>query len=53
MLKSVTIELVQHMDEVLRKALVLEDPEGFMRKKPEAVAEPGFAPPPPTDVVTH
>jgi len=53
-LKSVTIELVQHMDEVLRKALVLEDPESFMKKKAEPVAEAGFVPPPtPTDVVTH
>src|SRR5262249_5833777 len=46
-LKSITIELVQHMDQVLRKALVLEDPESFMKKKDveEAAA---FAPPPPT-----
>ena len=31
-LKSVSIELVEHMDQVLRKALVLEDPEAYLRK---------------------
>jgi len=51
-LKTVTIELVEHMDEVLRKALVLEDPESFL-KKPAEIAERFVEPPPPTDVVTH
>jgi len=40
-LKSITIELVEHMDQVLRKALVLEDPDGYLRKSREA--EPATA----------
>jgi ATP-dependent Lon protease len=63
-LKSVTIELVEHMDQVLRKALVLDDPESFLKKKPVAVssetpesgepAEPFPGPTtPPGEVVTH
>jgi ATP-dependent Lon protease len=61
-LKSVSIELVEHMDHVLRKALVLEDPEAYLRKPPvEPIAEPvtptpaPFAAPvqPDTDVITH
>src|SRR5262249_5181826 len=62
-LKSVTIELVEHMDHVLRKALVLEDPEAYLRKpaEPAATAEeiaPAPTPFPPsvqpdTDIVTH
>src|SRR5262247_856675 len=60
-LKSVAIELVEHMDQVLRKALVLEDPEAYLRKPAEVVPEPvtpapaAFPPPvqPDTDVVTH
>ena len=60
-LKSVTIELVEHMDQVLRKALVLEDPENFL-KKPAAIptaaegGEPAEPFPDPTTsggVVTH
>ncbi len=56
-LKSVKIELVEHMDQVLRKALVLEDPESYLRKPaPDAPVPPGaFAPEvgPDTDIVTH
>jgi ATP-dependent Lon protease len=60
-LKSVTIELVEHMDQVLRKALVLENPEAYLR----APAEPAGTPVPPdapafqapvstdSDIVTH
>jgi len=58
-LKAIDIHLVEHMDQVLRKALVLERPEDFL-KKPEHIEEsappPFVAPPPPpaeTDVVTH
>jgi len=51
-LKTVTIEMVEHMDEVLRKALVLEDPDSFL-KKPGEIAERFPEPPPPTDIVTH
>jgi ATP-dependent Lon protease len=32
-LKTVELVLVSHMDEVLKKALVLEDPDNFLRKK--------------------
>lgn len=50
--KEVTIELVEHADEVLRKALVLEDPESFLKKQPPVPAAiPGADSP--TDVVTH
>jgi ATP-dependent Lon protease len=57
-LKSIEIELVEHMDQVLRKALVLEDPESYLRKPAtpatEAVPPPFPAEAPPdTDVVTH
>jgi ATP-dependent Lon protease len=31
-LKTVEIELVEHMDQVLRKALELEDPDSYLRK---------------------
>jgi ATP-dependent Lon protease len=58
-LKSIQIELVEHMDQVLRKALVLADPDNYPRK-PVAPAEavpPGAIRPvdPATkpDVVTH
>jgi ATP-dependent Lon protease len=57
-LKSIEIELVEHMDQVLRKALVLEDPDSYLRK-PVAEAQPvpaaPFPPavPPDSDVVTH
>ena len=36
-LKSVELVLVEHMDEVLRRALVLEAPERFLAPKPEKV----------------
>ena len=60
-LRTVSIRLVDHMDQVLRQALVLEHPEEFLKKpvpKPEAEAHPFVAPPPAvpateTDVVTH
>jgi ATP-dependent Lon protease len=62
-LKGVTIELVEHMDQVLRKALVLEDPDNFL-KKPTAMptqaspeggetAQPFPDPATPGGVVTH
>jgi ATP-dependent Lon protease len=41
-LKSIRLELVDHMDDVLRKALVLTDPETFLRQPiaPEPAAHP-------------
>ena len=54
-LKSMRLELVEHMDEVLRKALVLEDPENFLREpcgRAAAPSSPPIAPaepPAPTD----
>ncbi len=39
-LKTVELELVAHMDDVLKKALVLEDPESFMKKKTDPTEEP-------------
>ena len=52
-LKTVTIEMVEHMDEVLRKALVLENPENFLKKPAEIAERFTETPPPPTDVITH
>jgi ATP-dependent Lon protease len=59
-LRAVTIELVDHMDQVLRRALVLEKPEEFLKKPVVEEAEPqpfvtpaAIAPTPETDVVTH
>ena len=58
-LKSIEIELVEHMDQVLRKALVLADPENYPKKPavPPTEAVPAFqaAPVPPDapDIVTH
>jgi ATP-dependent Lon protease len=56
-LKSIRLELVSHMDDVLRKALVLDDPDSFLH---ERLSE-GPPPPPPfsqerpptPDIVTH
>ncbi|MCH6546562.1 MAG: endopeptidase La, partial [Deltaproteobacteria bacterium] len=42
-LKTVELELVANMDDVLKKALVLEDPESFMKKKN---VDPPEEPPP-------
>ncbi|MGD0948604.1 MAG: endopeptidase La [Candidatus Binatia bacterium] len=55
-LRQITIKLVDHMDQVLRQALVLDHPEGFLRKPPapEVPVPPPFeAPATETDVVTH
>jgi len=60
-LKSVSMELVEHMDQVLRKALVLEDPESYLRPPPKSAATPvppeasTFQTPvsPDSDIVTH
>ncbi|MFQ5684227.1 MAG: endopeptidase La [Candidatus Binatia bacterium] len=43
-LKTVELVLVSHMDEVLKKALVLKDPENFLRDREESV-EPNVEPP--------
>jgi ATP-dependent Lon protease len=58
-LKSMTIETVEHMDQVLRKALVLENPEEYLRRPgadaplvPETPAQ-DFAAEPDTDLITH
>jgi hypothetical protein len=59
-LKSVQIELVEHMDQVLRKALVLEDPENYPKKleppPSEQVPPAAFqatVPPDAPDLLTH
>ena len=41
------------MDEVLRKALVLEDPENFLKKTGRDRRSGSPSRRPPTDVVTH
>src|SRR6266481_5473098 len=58
-LKSIQIELVEHMDQVLRKALLLEDPDSW-KKREGAAAEatqqaafPAPVPPDAPDVITH
>jgi ATP-dependent Lon protease len=55
-LRTISIGLVDHMDQVLRQALVLDIPEDFLKKPvaPEETVPPPFvAPPAETDVVTH
>src|SRR5256712_697045 len=59
-LKSIEIELVEHMDQVLRKALVLEDPDSYPKKPavpgsetPPPAGFPPAVPPDAPDVVTH
>jgi len=39
-LKSVELVLVEHMDEVLKKALVLEDPDHFLVPSPQKIETP-------------
>ncbi len=39
-LKSVELVLVEHMDEVLRKALVLEDPDHFLAPRTQKIEAP-------------
>ena len=59
-LKSINIELVEHMDQVLRKALLLEDPDNYP-KKPASTPTEGVpaafqaapAPPDTPDILTH
>jgi ATP-dependent Lon protease len=54
-LKSIRLELVDHMDDVLRKALVLDDPETFLRQplSPEAARPFPQGSPATPDIVTH
>jgi ATP-dependent Lon protease len=53
-LKTVRLHFVEHMDDVLRAALVLSDPEAFLRPRPddEPLAPPD-APAQPAGMVTH
>ena len=55
-LRSISIGLVDHMDQVLRQALVLDNPEEFLKKpEPHEESEPApfAAPTAEADVVTH
>ncbi len=56
-LKAVQIELVEHMDHVLRKALVVPDPETFLRRDAADIEKPVPPLPAPepgaTTVVAH
>jgi ATP-dependent Lon protease len=58
-LKTITIGIVDHMDQVLRQALVLEHPDDFLKKPvsppPEDVPEPPpfVTPAPEGEIVTH
>jgi ATP-dependent Lon protease len=59
-LKSIQIEMVEHMDQVLRKALVLDDPENYPKKldpAPSAQVPPAAfqttVPPDAPDLITH
>jgi ATP-dependent Lon protease len=56
--KSLRLELVEHMDDVLRKALNVPDPENFLRGEaadPLAKPVPSIAPAEPTgpNVIAH
>jgi ATP-dependent Lon protease len=57
-LKAIAVESVSHLDDVLRKALVLEDPENFLLRR-EANLAPSLYPSDPTvppassEIVTH
>ena len=54
--RALRIELVEHMDDVLRKALVLESPDEFLREESADPAPPvGFQPEAGSaeDIVTH
>jgi ATP-dependent Lon protease len=58
-LKAVRVETVEHMDEVLRKALVVEDPDSFLSRKEDSLAqEPLYTPetnipPSSSEIVAH
>jgi ATP-dependent Lon protease len=55
-LRAISIALVEHMDQVLRQALVLDNPEEFLKKPVPAevtVPQPFVAPAAESDVVTH
>ena len=41
-LKAVELVSVDHMDEVLKKALVLDDPESLFKEPPPPAPEPAF-----------
>ena len=51
--KDLTIEPVEHMDQVLRRALVLENPEAFLQSRPVGLVETLAQPEIVSDVVTH
>jgi ATP-dependent Lon protease len=57
LLRAVHIDLVDHMDQVLRKALVLEKADEFLRSPAEpgddGTEDPFESPTPAEDVVTH
>src|SRR5262249_25396310 len=46
-LKSIEVELVEHVDQVLRKALVLEDPDSYLRKPVAPAGTEAVSTPPP------
>jgi len=56
-LRNIKIETVDHMDQVLRRALVLENPQDFLKRPvpPAEVVPPPFEAPaaPAGDIVTH
>jgi len=55
--KAIEISVVEHMDQVLRKALVLENPEAYLRAPAEEPVHPApafaTAERSGTDIVTH
>jgi ATP-dependent Lon protease len=58
-LKAVQVETVEHMDEVLRKALLLGDQENFLSKKESRLGQETLYPsetdvsPSPSEIVAH
>ncbi|MGH7897369.1 MAG: S16 family serine protease, partial [Candidatus Binatia bacterium] len=56
--KSLQLELVEHMDQVLRRALIVADPENFLPAEPvevvpKAVPPIGGAEPPAATIIAH
>jgi ATP-dependent Lon protease len=55
-LKELDLVLVEHMDEVLKQALLLEDPEKLFSKaaeEPEEIMVPSETPEPSEEIIAH
>jgi ATP-dependent Lon protease len=56
-LKAIQVESVSHVDEILRKALILDDPENFLIRRETDLAQPIYSPestvPSSSEIVAH